>query len=153
MDERRKFDDIKIKIIITIVIIKRRLSISSMSSMTAENGALGQGLGQGNGRGLVLAVARFGTAGSYNWRMDSRVLGCDMPGWLAGLWYGRCAQHHPERKTSRLRASVGDRLLVGLVNPAEGGNDARAVPKIRDRKDVDVPFRSTMVPMLCANFC
>lgn len=56
-----------------------------------------------------------------------------------------------QEKTSRLQASVGDRLLVGLVNPAEGGHDARAVPKIRDRQarkkdvDVDVPFRSTTV--------
>lgn len=68
-----------------------------------------------------------------------------------GLWYRVLCTASRRKKTSRLQASVGDRLLVGLVNPAEGGHDARAVPKIRDRQDrkkdvdVDVPFRSTTV--------
>lgn len=111
-----------------------------MGSMPAENGALGQGRG-----GLVLAVARYSTAG--------RICVCKMlyraP--RTGLWHRVLCTASRRRKTSRLQASVGDRLLVGLVNPAEGGHDARAVPKIRDRQDrkkdvdVDVPFRSTTV--------
>lgn len=46
---------------IILIIIKHRLSISTMGSMTAEYGALGQGLGQGDGGGWSLpspAIAR-----------------------------------------------------------------------------------------------
>lgn len=107
--------------------------------MTAENGALRQGTGQGDEGGWSLpspAMARRAGFVHYNiCGIDPRVLGG--------------AQHHPE-KPSRLQASVGDRLLVGLVNPVEGGHDARAVPKFRDRqtdskKDVDVPLHGTVV--------
>lgn len=129
--------------------------------MTGENGAqpLDRGVGQGNQGGLVLAAARCGTASRSRKRIHSRFgvrWGVTCWGCWAGLWYSMelyiqyrcCALHHPEedKKTSRPPASVGDRLLVGLVNRVKGGNDARAVPKIRDRKDVDVPFCSTVVP-------
>lgn len=120
-----------------LIILKHRLSTSVINSMTAENGALGQGIGQGDEGAWSLpspALARRAGFVHYNLcYIDPRVLGG--------------AQHQPE-KTSRLRASVGGRLLVGLVNPVEGGHDARAVPKFRDRqreKDVDVPFWSTVV--------
>lgn len=81
--------------------------------------ALGRGVRPGKEGGLVLAVARYGTAGRERTAVLLQVL---------------CAASPRKEKTSRLWDSAGDRLLVGLVNPAEGGNDAWAVPKIRDSK-------------------
>lgn len=69
--------------------------------MTTENGALGQGLGQGHEGGLVPAVARYSTAGRSCVYMtclscvDSRMVGCDVL-WV-GLWYECCAQHSPRK--------------------------------------------------------
>lgn len=124
MDERRKF--------VMTIIIKHRLSISITGSMTAENGAIGQGLGQGDEGGWSLpspAVGRRAGVVHYIltyskyvcwYSVDSRAPGYDR----LGRAVVRCGAMHStaqrRKKTSRLQALVGDRLLVGLVNPAQG---------------------------------
>lgn len=63
--------------------------------------------------------------------IDLRVLGSDMLGWAVVRVLCTAS---PTKKTSRLQATVGGRLLVGLIDPVKGGHDARAVPNFRDRQ-------------------